>query len=86
MIKTKVRDLAMADYQRIEYRISKDGQITEVVLNGTGKHCIETTTPIEQALGTITHQEFLPEYYEAETYLISDDRTPLTQTIGQLGE
>lgn len=73
----------MAEYQKIEYRISKDGQITEVVLNVTGKHCIETTAPIEQALGTIAHQELLPDYYEDDTYLTSSDRPTLTQTIDQ---
>ena len=35
----------MAEYQKIEYRIGKDGTIVETVLNATGSSCTETTAP-----------------------------------------
>ena len=40
----------MAEYQRIEYRINKEGKIIEKVLNATGSNCIETTKHIETVL------------------------------------
>jgi hypothetical protein len=56
----------MAEYQKIEYRIGKDGKIVERVLNATGSSCVETTKGLEQSLGEIESQELLPEYYEGE--------------------
>jgi hypothetical protein len=56
----------MAEYQRVEYRIGKDGQIQETVINGSGESCTETTADIESALGEVTSQELLPEYYQGE--------------------
>ncbi len=56
----------MAEYQKIEYRIGKDGKIVERVLNATGSSCVETTKSLEQSLGEIESQELLPEYYEGE--------------------
>lgn len=64
----------MAEYRKIEYRISKDGKITETVLNATGATCTDTTANIEQALGDVEEQNFLPEYYEGE------ELQPLTET------
>lgn len=62
----------MAEYQRIEYTVSKDGKITERVIGGTGSSCNDLTTDIENALGKRESQELLPEYYEggetSETY------------------
>lgn len=52
----------MAEYQKIEYRIGKDGKVVETVLNATGESCLSTTTGIEQALGEIESQEKLPEF------------------------
>lgn len=49
----------MADYQTVEYRIGKDGKVTETVLNG-GASCTEITSEIERAIGTIESQEWLP--------------------------
>jgi len=57
----------MAEYQKIEYRIGKDGTIVETVLNAAGASCIETTAAIEQALGIVESQKRLPEYDSDET-------------------
>lgn len=59
---------AMAEYQRIEYRLNPQGKITETVLDGQGTSCVTTTAPLEAALGSVEQQELLPEYYE-EDYL-----------------
>ena len=56
----------MAEYQKIEYRIGKDGKVTETVVNASGESCTETTAPLEDALGKVESQELLPEYYEGE--------------------
>lgn len=69
----------MAEYQKIEYRIGKDGKVTEKVLNASGESCTETTASLESALGQVESQEFLPEYYEGEENL---DNTQ-TQYLGQ---
>jgi hypothetical protein len=50
----------MAEYQKIEYRIGKDGKILETVLNAAGSSCTETTAAIEQALGQVECRELLP--------------------------
>jgi hypothetical protein len=63
----------MTEYQKIEYRIGKDGKIVEKVLNATGSSCIEATKQVEKSLGEIESQELLPEYYqEDESISISD--------------
>lgn len=59
----------MAEYQKIEYRIGKDGKITETVINASGESCTETTAPLEDALGAVESQELLPEYYQGEENL-----------------
>ncbi|WP_242055175.1 MULTISPECIES: DUF2997 domain-containing protein [Nostocales] len=66
MIKTlqNQKTLFMAEYQKIEYRIGKDGKITETVINASGSSCTSTTSGIEKALGEVENQELLPEYYE----------------------
>ena len=69
----------MAQYQRVEYRIGKDGRIKETVLNGTGENCTETTSDIETALGEVESQELLPEYYEGEENLVTDETQFLQQ-------
>ncbi|MFN6324815.1 MAG: DUF2997 domain-containing protein, partial [Aphanizomenon sp.] len=58
--------IIMAEYQKVEYRIGKDGKIVERVLNVTGSSCVETTKSLEKSLGEIESQELLPEYYEGE--------------------
>jgi len=56
----------MAEYRKVEYRIGKNGKITEKVIDGTGENCLETTETIEKDLGKIENRELLPEYYEDE--------------------
>jgi hypothetical protein len=70
----------MAEYRKIEYRIGKDGKITETVLNATGSSCTETTAGVEKALGKIESQNLLPEYYEGEENLTAQE----TQTLKQV--
>lgn len=56
----------MAEYQKVEYRIGKDGKITEKVINASGSSCIEATSGMEKALGEVESQKLLPEYYEGD--------------------
>jgi hypothetical protein len=66
----------MAEYQKIEYRIGKDGKIVERVLNATGSSCVETTKGLEQSLGEIESQELLPEYFQDDELMtISENQT-----------
>jgi hypothetical protein len=69
----------MAEYRKIEYRIGKDGKIVETVLNTSGVSCTETTSVIEQALGEVESQKLLPQYYETEDDLETDETQSLTQ-------
>jgi len=71
----------MTDYQRVEYRIGKDGKIIETVLNGSGTTCTNLTSEIEHAIGTIESQILLPEHYEGDEFLTVED----TQTLRQGG-
>jgi hypothetical protein len=52
----------MAEYQKIEYLIGKDGKISETVLNGQGESCTLATAELEAALGNIEARKLLPEY------------------------
>lgn len=67
----------MAEYQRVEYLIGKNGKVTERVIKATGATCTETTAELEQALGMITSQEKLPEYYEQPNELHEDNAESL---------
>ena len=69
----------MAEYQKIEDRIGKDGKIQEQVLNASGSSCTSTTVGLEQALGEVESQEFLPEYYEGEENITVEENQSLTQ-------
>lgn len=69
----------MAEYQKIEYRIGKDGKIKEKVLNASGASCTSTTAGLEQALGEVESQEFLPEYYEGDENVTVEESQSLTQ-------
>ena len=62
----------MAQYQKVEYRIGKDGKIVETVLNGVGSGCTANTSGLEQALGEVESQQLLPEYYEDEENVTLD--------------
>lgn len=70
----------MAEYQKVEYRIGKDGKLTETVINSSGSICIATTSGIEKALGEVESQKLLPEYYEAGENLTTEQTQSLTQT------
>lgn len=70
----------MTEYQKIEYRIGKDGKIVETVLQATGESCIQATAGIEQALGQIETQQLLPEYDELEESLTIEKTQTLSQT------
>jgi len=69
----------MAEYRQIEYRIGKDGKVTETVLNSTGASCTETTAGIENALGDVESQNLLPEYYQGEENVTIEESQSLTQ-------
>lgn len=69
----------MAEYQKIEYRIGKDGKITEKVIDASGSSCTATTKGIEQALGEVESQDLLPEYYEGDEQLTVEENQSLTQ-------
>ncbi|MEA5620983.1 DUF2997 domain-containing protein [Cronbergia sp. UHCC 0137] len=69
----------MAEYQKIEYRIGKDGKIVERVLNATGSSCVETTKGLEKFLGEIESQELLPEYYQDDELITNSENQTLQQ-------
>lgn len=70
----------MAEYQKIEYRIGKDGKIIETVINASGASCTDTTSGIEQALGVVDSQELLPEYYENAENLTTQEDVSINPT------
>jgi hypothetical protein len=70
----------MADYQKIEYRINKDGKVIETVLDAAGSSCTTATSAIEQALGQVESQELLPAYYEGEQVSLEETQTSSRHT------
>ncbi len=72
----------MAEYKKVEYRIGKDGKITENVIGASGAGCTETTSGIEDALGEVESQELLPEYYEGEENITSTENQSLKNKNG----
>lgn len=70
----------MAEYQKVEYRIGKDGKITETVINASGSSCTATTSGIEKALGEVEAQKLLPEYYQGEENLTTEETQSLSHT------
>lgn len=71
----------MAHYQKVEYRIGKEGQITETVLNGSGVGCTQSTANLEASLGTVVERDLLPEYYAVpETETLGDHTILISQT------
>jgi Protein of unknown function (DUF2997) len=69
----------MAEYQKIEYRIGKDGVVTETVLDGQGQSCILATETLEQALGQVTARELLPEYEGDQDNALTVEQTQTMQ-------
>lgn len=72
----------MAEYQKIEYRIGKDGKITETVVNASGSSCTDATSAMEKALGDVENQELLPEYYEGEENITEAENQSIKQKGG----
>lgn len=70
----------MADYQQIEYRIGKDGKVTETVLNGAGESCTLATEDLERSLGSIESRDLLPEYHDNADHSLTVEQS---QTIQQ---
>lgn len=68
----------MAQYQKVEFYIGKDGQITEKVIEGSGSSCTLGTQDMEVALGSVQKRELLPEYY-AEGETVADSETLVRQ-------
>jgi len=69
----------VAEYQKIEYRIGKDGKIIETVIGGSGPSCVDLTQVIESDLGIVESQELLPEYYESCESLTTETPQSLPQ-------
>ncbi|MBD2693620.1 DUF2997 domain-containing protein [Anabaena catenula] len=69
----------MAEYQKVEYRIGKDGKIVEKVLNATGSSCVETTKGLEKSLGEIESQKLLSEYYQDDELITTSENQSLQQ-------
>ena len=65
----------MAEYQRIEYRIGKDGKVTETVINASGSSCTTTTSEMEMALGKVEQRQLLPEYYAEDELTIVETQS-----------
>lgn len=63
----------MAEYQKVEYRIGKDGKVIETVINASGSSCTATTSDIEKALGKVESQKLLPEYYQGQENLTTEE-------------
>jgi len=62
----------MSAYQRIEYRIGKDGKIIQLVLDGQGQQCLELTAQLEANLGKVETRELLPEYHLSPSEVAQD--------------
>lgn len=74
----------MAEYQKIEYRIGKDGKVTETVLNGNGESCLLVTEGLERSLGEVESRDLWPEYHDdAENAVGVDAVMEQSQTLQQ---
>jgi hypothetical protein len=73
----------MAHYQKIEYRIGKDGTLTENVLNGQGETCLLATEDLERSLGDVESRDLLPEFDDNSAQVGIDVVTEQSQTLQQ---
>jgi hypothetical protein len=73
----------MAHYQKIEYRIGKDGTLTENVLNGQGETCLLATEDLERSLGDVESRDLLPEFDDNAAQVGIDAVTEQSQTLQQ---
>ncbi|MFH7025037.1 MAG: DUF2997 domain-containing protein [Heteroscytonema crispum UTEX LB 1556] len=48
-------------------------------MNASGFSCTSTTSAIENALGKVENQEFLPEYYEGEENFSAAEKQSIKQ-------
>ena len=66
----------MAEYQKVEYQIASNGQVTETVINGKGETCTLATEDLEKSLGRVESRKLLPEYYAdgADNFLINEQK------------
>jgi hypothetical protein len=69
----------MPEYIKVEYRIDKNGQVTETVLNGSGSSCTLATAGLESALGAVQKRELLPEFHQP-TEIERESEVSLKQT------
>ena len=53
--------------QMIKFIINQDGTVTEEVIGEEGGQCLDLTTSIEDALGSVVTREYKPEYYNNVT-------------------
>lgn len=69
----------MTNFQKIEYFITKEGKVTERVIEGIGDSCTKLTQNIEKSIGQVNAQELLPEYYDCEEDLIDSNYQSLKE-------
>ncbi|MGY2946025.1 DUF2997 domain-containing protein [Thermostichus sp. MS-CIW-30] len=69
----------MPEYIKVEYRIDKNGQVAETVLNGSGSSCTLATAGLESALGAVQKRELLPEFHQL-TEIERESEVSLKQT------
>jgi Protein of unknown function (DUF2997) len=63
----------VAEYQKVEYQIAKDGKVTETVINGSGESCTLATEDLEKSLGRVESRKLLPEYYDGgDNFLVNE--------------
>ena len=72
----------MAEYQKIEYRIGKDGKVTETVINGNGETCTLATEDIEASLGKVESRELLPEYHDDGNNFLVNEQSQFNDNQG----
>jgi Protein of unknown function (DUF2997) len=65
----------VAEYQKVEYQIAKDGKVTETVINGSGESCILATEALEKSLGRIESRKLLPEYDDGGDNFLVNEQT-----------
>lgn len=50
-------------YFKLQIIINPDGSIVEKVISGSGSDCTKVTEELNEAIGEMKSQEFLPEYF-----------------------
>jgi Protein of unknown function (DUF2997) len=65
----------VAEYQKVEYQIAKDGKVTETVINGSGESCTLATEALEKSLGRVESRKLLPEYDDGGNNFLVNEQT-----------